>query len=122
MGITTIAKQLGEEKEFIPVESDRDVLEYMTKDIRRSFRLTMDLRYILTELFGKKNFAKKGTEFFYYGWNLVYDGHEFRILTAKDKGTRIEKRGELDTKVVIGMLEELDGLLEPDIDFSHLNF
>ena len=97
----------------MPVENFSGVLEYITADIHRIIRLTSYLKNELTDIFGKHNARYRG-EFFYYVWNLEFDGDTFCIFTANGKGTTFNihaNREENKSEKCINFLRKMDELL-----------
>ena len=71
----------------------------------------------LTELYGKYAYMFRGDHYFYV-WRLEFDGHVFKIYTAKNYGTSIsieESYNKVDSpalkKVCINFLTKLESEL-----------
>ena len=102
------------DKNSVPVENYRGVLEFMCGDVKRSVKLTTYLKEELTQIFGKHNTRFKG-EFFYYVWIVEFNGEIFQIFTANRKGTQFSINGKNEdykSKVCINFLKKMEELLD----------
>ena len=96
------------------VENYREILAYICDDINRSIRLTKFLKNELTKIYGKHTRRFRG-EFYYYVWDVEFNGEKFSIYTANNKGTSIEIDAEPNkdkVSVIKEFLNQLDNQIQ----------
>lgn len=96
-----------------PIENFKGILSYMVEDIDRSIRLSKYNKEELTSIFGKNNRRFRG-EFFYYVWDVEFEGEKYTIYTHSEKGTCIE--------IEAGLEEEKSEEIKKFLKYLEANF